>query len=149
MRYLLASSVLLMLSGNAFAMGGIWCETEATPVKIDVHSGITRGMGGGLFNFEGRIAIADTAVPEDLRNLEFRQEHVPQYWLNRDSLNLLLYRERDADKAHGYVSVSIETKAYDEGSYRGSYTVTVFDTTEENVDPKFIEISNAISCFAD
>jgi hypothetical protein len=151
MRYLLASCVLLLLSGNAFASGGIWCETEATPVNINLHSGVARGMGGQLFNFEGKIAIADKEVPEDLRNLEFKQEHVPQYWFNGESLKLVLYRERDADKPYAYVEISIETQAIkdEEGSYAGSYNLTVFDGTDEHADPKRTEISGAINCFAD
>jgi hypothetical protein len=151
MRYLLASCALFLFSGNALASGGIWCETEATPVQIKLQSGVARGMGGQLFSFGGKIAIADAAVPEDLRNLEFKQEHVPQYWFNGETLKLVLYRERDAEKPFAYVEISIETQALkdEEGSYAGSYDLTVFDGTDEHADPKRTEISGAINCFAD
>jgi hypothetical protein len=151
MRYLLACCALLTTSGNALASGGIWCETEATPVQINLQSGVARGMGGVLFGFEGKIAIADKTVPEDLRNLEFKQEHVPQYWFNGETLKLLLYRERDAEKPFAYVEVSIETQRLkdEEGSYAGSYDLTVFDGTDEQAEPKRTEIGGAINCFAD
>jgi hypothetical protein len=151
MRYLLACSLFTMISGNALASGGIWCEAEATPAQINVHGGVSRGMGGQLFNFEGKVAIADKAVADDLRNLEFKQEHVAQYWFNGTSLNLVLYREREGDKPHGYVEVSIETQAREdeEGAYAGSYQLTVFDGIDDNAEGKRIELTAPIACFAD
>jgi len=153
MRGILTLSTLLLLSSSAFASGGIWCETEANPAQINVRGGVSRGMGGQLFNFEGKSAIADKAVPEDLRNLEFSQQHVTQYWFDGELLKLLLYRERDAEKPFGYVEISIETQARkgddEEGSYTGGYHVTVFDGTDENAEPKRMEFSAPIACFAD
>lgn len=153
MRYLLASCALFLLSGNAFASGGIWCETEAAPAEINVHGGVSRGMGGQLFSFEGKVAIADQSVPEDLRKLEFTREHVAQYWFDGDSVNLVLYRERDADKLYGSVEISVETKAKEgddeEGSYAGSYKVMVSYATDENSEGKQVDLTGAINCFAD
>jgi hypothetical protein len=153
MRYLLASCALLMLSGNAFASGGIWCETEAAPAAINVHGGVSRGMGGQLFSFEGKVSIADQALPENLRKLEFAQEHVTQYWFDGESVNLVLYREWDINKLFSSIEISIETKANEgddeEGSYTGSYKVMISYTDESNPDGKQVDLTGAIDCSAD
>jgi hypothetical protein len=153
MRYLLASCAFFLVSGNAFASGGIWCETGAAPAEINVHGGVSRGMGGQLFSFEGKVSIADQSVPEDLRKLDFAREHVTQYWFDGDSVNLVLYNERDAGKLHGSLEISIETKALkgddNEGSYAGSYKVMVAYATEDSPEGKQVDLTGAINCFAD
>lgn len=59
-----------------------------------------------------------------------------QYWLDGEDLRLLLYREREGDKPHGYVELTIETTARPgddgEGFYDGRYSLSVFDITDEN-----------------
>ena len=139
MRCLLAICAIFLLSGNALASGGIWCETEAKPAKVELHSGVTRGMGGALFNFEGKVTVADQTIPEDLRNIEFKQQHVSQYWFDGKALKLVLYRERDPEKSFAYVEVGIDTQALEgedeEGAYAGGYNVTVFDGTDACVAP--------------
>ena len=151
MRCLLAACAIFFLSGAAMASGGLSCDSEAdAPARILIESGMTRGMGSPLFNFKGSVAIADTSVAQDLRKMEFGQEHVPQYWLDRTSLNLLLYRERVGDKPHGYVEITIQTQPRDDedGVYGGSYELTVFDTTGGG-DPKEVKLSGPISCFVE
>ncbi len=120
----------------AFASGGVHCSADADGVTIDVGGGVTRGMGGPLFSFEGTLDIADKSVAADLAKTQFAREHVAQYWLDGDDLRLLLYREREGDKAHGYVELTIATKARGgedgEGFYDGTYELTVFDATDDN-----------------
>jgi hypothetical protein len=120
----------------AFASGGVHCSADAEGVTIDAGGGVTRGMGGPLFSFEGTLDIADKSLAADLATTAFAREHVAQYWLDGDDLRLLLYRERKGDKAHGYVELMIETKARPgddgEGLYDGTYEVTVFDATHDN-----------------
>ena len=153
MRSILTFSTLLLLSGQALASGGIWCETEAAPAQIDVHGGVSRGMGGQLFSFEGKVAIADMTVPEDLRKLEFTREHVAQYWYDNKAVNLVLYRERDADKLFGSLEITIETTALEgddnEGAYAGDYSVMVAYATDDAPEGKQIDLSGKIKCFAD
>jgi hypothetical protein len=132
--------IILLLAGlasqPAFASGGIHCSADADGVTIDVGGGVTRGMGGPLFSFEGTLEIADKAVATDLGRTEFTRDHVAQYWLDGQDLRLLLYRERDGATPHGYVELTITTKARPgndgEGMYDGRYTLSVFDMTEEN-----------------
>jgi hypothetical protein len=93
-------------------------------------------MGAALFSFEGTLAVAGPDVADDLAKTSFAREHVAQYWLDGEELRLLLYREREGDKPHGYVELTIRAKARagdgGEGMYDGRYTLTVFDMTDEN-----------------
>ena len=119
----------------AFASGGLHCSADADGVAFEIDGGVTRGMGGPLFSFEGQLEVAGDGIAADLGKTAFAREHVAQYWLDGEDLRLLLYREREGDKPHGYVELTIETKARgeaDEGFYDGRYTLTVFDTTLEN-----------------
>jgi hypothetical protein len=120
----------------AFASGGIHCSAEAEGVSFDVGGGVTHGMGGPLFSFEGEVTITADGIAADLGKTGFAREHVAQYWLDGEDLRLLLYREREGDKPHGYVELTIETKARGgddgEGFYDGRYDLTVFDMTNEN-----------------
>jgi hypothetical protein len=120
----------------AFASGGVHCSADAGGVTIDVGGGVTHGMGGPLFSFEGEVEVIGDGIAADLATTAFAREHVAQYWLDGEDLRLLLYREREGDKPHGYVEVMIETttRAGDdgEGFYDGRYKITVFDATEEN-----------------
>lgn len=132
--------IILLLAGlacqPAFASGGLHCLADANGVAFEVGGGVTRGMGGPLFSFEGSLQIADKAVAGDLGKTTFARDHVAQYWLDGEELRLLLYREREGDKPHGYVELTIETKARGgddgEGFYDGRYTLSVFDMTNEN-----------------
>jgi len=138
----------------AFASGGMHCSADAHGLTIDVGGGVTRGMGGPLFSFEGTMEIADKRLAADLAKTEFAREHVAQYWLDGDDLKVLLYRERDADKPHGYVQLTIETEARPgddgEGFYDGRYELTAFDITNENGgEGVTIERSGVIACSAD
>ena len=103
--------------------------------SFEVGGGVTRGMGGPLFSFEGELEVAGEDIAADLGKTGFAREHVAQYWLDDEDLRLLLYREREGDKPHGYVELTIETKARGddgEGFYDGRYELTVFDATQEN-----------------
>jgi hypothetical protein len=134
------TSLLLLLMTltcqPAFASGGVHCSADADGVAIDAGGGVTRGMGGPLFSFEGTVEIGDTAIAADLAKTAFARENVAQYWLDGEDLRLLLYREREGDKPHGYVELTIKTKARGgddgEGFYDGTYDLTVFDATEDN-----------------
>lgn len=120
----------------AFASGGLNCSADADGVMFEVSGGVTRGMGSPLFSFDGRLEVADKAIAPDLARTEFARDHVAQYWLDGEDLRLLLYRERQGDKPHGYVELTITTKARGgddgEGMYDGRYVLSVFDVTDED-----------------
>ncbi|MBX3574647.1 MAG: hypothetical protein KF694_20045 [Mesorhizobium sp.] len=95
---------------------------------------MTRGMGSPVFNFRGTVEIKSKDVAADLRKVEFDGAHLAQYWSEDDQLNLVIYREREGDKPHGYVQIIIRTKGDEEG-LNGGYELTVFDGVD-NATPE-------------
>ena len=146
---IIAAAALLAAVDVAAASGGLWCDVEDKSVRIEINSGVTRGMGGPLFNFAGKLEILDTSVTENLRKTEFDSAHVPQYWLDGNELRLLLYREREGDKPFGSVELTILTKADDEGSYGGRYTLQVYDDVDGSPEGKSWSLEGEISCGAE
>lgn len=127
-RVILSLMSILLAAGPAGASGGLSCGAKDEAVKLTIESGVTRGMGSPVFNFRGELAISDKAVAEDLRTVSFDGSHLAQYWLDGEELRMVVYRERGADKPHGYVEVTVRTKSGEEGDYTGQYAVTVYDT---------------------
>ncbi|MDP3896566.1 MAG: hypothetical protein Q8Q62_07810 [Mesorhizobium sp.] len=117
---------LAALSIEAHASGGFGCDADDKNVSFLFESGVTRGMGSPVFNFRGNVEIKAKEVAADLRRLEFDGAHLAQYWSEDGQLNLVIYREREGDKPHGYVQVVIRTKGDEEG-LSGSYELTAFD----------------------
>lgn len=142
------SCLLILLCGIpvANASGGLWCDAGDNAARIEIRSGVTRGMGAPLFDFRATISLSDRKVPSDLRNSRFGRNHVAQYWLDGNDLRLRLYREREAGE-HGYVEVAILTRAA-RGGYRGRYLISVWqsDLTSNN---EALTYSGEISCGAE
>lgn len=130
MRAIITAMSILLAAGPAVASGGLSCGAKDEAVKLTIESGVTRGMGSPVFDFRGEIEILDNAVAQDLRKMSFDKAHLAQYWLDGEELRLIVYREREADKPHGYVEVMVKTKSGDEGDYIGQYSVTVFDMAD-------------------
>lgn len=149
MRIVFAGIFSLMAAGSAFASGGLSCEADDAKAKFLIESGVTHGMGGPVFNFRGTIEALDKAVAEDLRKIEVSDKHLAQYWLDRDELRLLVYRER-TEGDHGYIELTIRTKAVDEGSYEGRYELEVFDTRgDTSAEGKTVKAEGKVGCFAE
>ncbi len=125
-RITIALMSLLPLTSGAAASGGFGCDAKDGKVEFLFESGMTRGMGSPVFNFRGSVDIKSKDVAADLRQMEFDGGHLAQYWSEDGQLNLVIYREREGDKPHGYVQVVIRTKGDEEG-LRGRYELTVFD----------------------
>ena len=150
MRFILCAGLLMAGAVPASASGGLSCETEGGPANIVVESGVTRGMGSPVFNFRGSVVISEKSVAEDLRTTAFADEHLAQYWLDGEDLRLVIYREREGDKPHGYVEITVLTKAEgDEGGYAGTYELTVFDGTGDDPEGKTVKLDGKIGCFVE
>lgn len=131
----------------AAASGGLSCEVAGDDVVMSLEGGVTRGMGSALFSFSGRLEVRSHDVREDLRVTEFAREHVPQYWLDGDTMKLRLYQEREGDTPHGYVEVIVETSHDNDGTDRGDYIVAVYDMTDAvdgEVEP--VQFSGSVTC---
>ena len=149
MRIVFAGLFSLLLTGSAFASGGISCMGDDEKAKFEVGGGVTHGMGGPLFNFEGTIEILDKSVADDLRKISVTREHVAQYWLDGQDLRLVIYRER-AEGDHGYVELTIRTQVSEEGVYGGQYELEVYETRGvTGPEGKTIEIKSTTSCFVE
>lgn len=145
------AAALAVGTAPASASGGLSCSAGDKGVAIELEGGVTRGMGGPLFSFSGEVTIKDEAVAADLRRTKFELAHVAQYWLDGKDLRLGLYRERDAEKPHGYVQVDVMTQnpgEPDEGMYEGTFTLTAWDTTGDG-DPKEFHAEGEIECFSE
>ena len=146
----LAATVASLAAMPAFASGGISCESEGGAAAVVIESGVTRGMGSPVFNFRASTEITDMSVADDLRKLDFDGEHLAQYWLDGQELKMVLYRERVGDAPHGYVEVVVLTKAGEEGSYDGSYTLTAFDMANDTSgEGKTVTLEGTVSCFVE
>ena len=136
----------LSATAPAHASGGLWCDNVGGPVKINIQSGVTRGMGFPVFNFRASAEIEDAAIGEDLRKITFEGAHLPQYWSYGDDLNMVLYRERDTE-IFGSVEIAILTKAAgDDIAYNGTYTYTAHGGGGNNGQGSMVTHTGKISC---
>lgn len=142
---------LAVATATASASGGIGCEGKGTGTELSIESGVTRGMGSPVFNFRGVLAVTDTAAAADLRKTELSGEHLAQYWLDDKALNMVVYRERGADAPHGYVEALVKTAPSDEeGTYAGSYSLTVFDTQGDTTgEGRTLKYTGQVTCFVE
>ena len=115
-------------STTAMASGGLWCTIDDANLKMTVESGVTRGMGGPLFNFKASAEVLAGNVAPDFRKIVLDDKLVHS-WLEGGDTRLLFYTEREGDKPHGYVSITIKTLADPEDEdveAKGTYELTYF-----------------------
>jgi hypothetical protein len=136
----------LVAAGPAHASGGLWCDNVGGPVKINIQSGVTRGMGFPVFDFRASSEVDDATIGEDLRKIAFDGAHLPQYWSHGEDLNMVLYRERDTE-VFGSVEITILTKAAgDDIEYNGTYSYTAHDAGGNNGQGSTVTFTGKISC---
>lgn len=147
MRSLATTLILAGSTTVAAAAGGLSCTVENDEVVLALEGGVSRGMGSALFSFSGRLELRSNDVEEDLRVTEFSREHVPQYWLDGDTMKLRLYREREGDAPHGYVEAIIETSVGDDGDDHGEYIIAVYDMTNAvDSEAETVEFIGSVTC---
>lgn len=113
-----------LVSFPAMASGGLWCAADDGRVKIDVSSSVSRSGGSDALGFGARLRIADQAVSQDLREVAIPS----QYWFDGDTLNLLLYEEREPVALRDSVRLKITTSlTEDDQILEGEYEVDVDD----------------------
>lgn len=150
MRRLMLVLGMSLLGGPALASGGFSCEAKDDAASFLLESGVTHGMGGPAFNFRGTIDITAKDVPDDLRKMSFAQENLAQYWLDGKELRLVVYREREAEKPHGYVELTILTSTTEEGSTEGTYALSVYDVGPEgSAEGRTVEAKGKVGCFVE
>lgn len=133
---LLAVSGLALLvstatAGSASASGGLNCRARDGSVDLELRSGVSRGLGGALFQFKAELRLKAKGIAPDLAKTAFAQENIAHSWVVGREARLLLYREREGSAPHGYVQITLLTRAKPESmEAAGTYEVTVFDAGE-------------------
>lgn len=136
----------IFIAAPADASGGLGCTAQGSGAKIELNGGITRGMGSPLFSFSGTFEATDKKIPADLRKAEFALDNVAQYWLDGDSLRLVLYTERTGDP-FGSVQVTVlTTPKGDENEFAGTFAAEIYDGKGEG---KTYTIKGEIGCFVE
>ncbi|RUX21207.1 hypothetical protein EOA27_06615 [Mesorhizobium sp. M2A.F.Ca.ET.037.01.1.1] len=148
MRTVLCGAVLLASVNGGFASGALWCSVDDAKVAFQLDAGVTRGLGGPTFNFRGDLEIKARPATDSLRKTVFEDQNLTQYWLDGEELRLLVYREHEAKDTYRSVELTILTKASDESTYDGRYTLAVYDgTAGVSSDP--VEFKGDVSCGAE
>ncbi|WP_196257880.1 hypothetical protein [Pelagibacterium limicola] len=150
MRLIIAAFASLV-AFPAAASGGISCGADHGPILIDIQSGVTHGMGGPLFAFAGELAIADQRLSPAAREARFEQEHVAQYWLDGETLRLVLYREAEGDVPYFSVQVVVRTMVDESGEdYLGDFSVAAYQAGDsQGGEAQLFEFTGPISCFVE
>jgi hypothetical protein len=144
----LASLILLLGAAPASASGGIACSSESGPAKFEVSAAMGRDFGSGIFDLSGTLEAAIPGVARELQRLSFSLETPHQIWLDRDLLYFELMAARPGNGPYGSSDLVIKTTAVDEGTFEGSYTLTVDDTGSEGAS-QHVVVTGTASCIAD
>ncbi|TGQ51392.1 hypothetical protein EN836_24715 [Mesorhizobium sp. M1C.F.Ca.ET.193.01.1.1] len=147
MRTGLCAAALLASANGAFASGALWCSVDDHQVAFQLDAGVTRGLGGPTFNFRGDLEIKARKAGDSLRKTVFEDQNLAQYWLDGEELRLLVYREHEAADSYRSVELTILTKARDESTYDGRYTLSVYDGSGAGSEP--VEFKGDVSCGAE
>jgi hypothetical protein len=143
------ATALLALGTPAMALGGLWCTIDDANLKMTVESGVTHGMGGPFFNFKASAELVDGGVAPDFRKLVLDDKLVHS-WLEGGDTRLLFYTERDGDKPHGYLSITIKTLADpedEEVDAIGTYELTYFEAErQKGEDTGYKSFKGEASC---
>jgi hypothetical protein len=146
-----AAAMLITACGvfPARATGGFGCEATDKNVKFETHAGMQRGGAGSILNFEAQLEILLKNTPPDFRKLDMKSDTLSQHWLDGKEFKLRLYTERN-EGLFGAVEFLIETKAADEGTYKGRYTLKVENMeSEKSSEAKTLEARGKITCFVE
>ncbi|RKE69440.1 hypothetical protein [Pseudorhodoplanes sinuspersici] len=126
---LIALVILLASTQTALATGGFSCSIDDKVVNFEAAAVVSHSVGEQIPQVRAELEIRAPGTPDDLRKLDL-SEHVTQKWYYDRDLKLRFYREREGDKAHGYVELVIQArrkKGQDETSYSGNYVLMVHD----------------------
>ncbi len=132
----------------AQASGGLWCTIDDANVKMDIESGVTRGMGGPIFNFRASAELLVKDVAPDFAKLTL-DGNLVHSWIDRDETRLLLYTERQGDAPFGSIEITIETMGDREEAVdiKGKYEVSYFEAERQKGEADgFIRLTGDVTC---
>jgi N-acyl-D-aspartate/D-glutamate deacylase len=148
-RILLTLAALAILSSRpALATGGFSCTVDDANLKFEAQSALGAGMGAPILNLEAKGEIKMQGVAADLAQLDF-SKHLVHSWMAYPDTRLHFYREREANKAHGYVELVIAAvSADDTGEAKGTYDLTVFEAAGASSGEP-LKATGVVSCFVE
>ena len=147
----LAMAILLAAAAvPAQASGGLWCDAADSYIRLEVRSGVTRGMGGPFFDFTGSLEIMAQGIVPAFSKLDLKDK-LTHSWLDGDEVKLEFYHEVDAAETVDQFSLIIETEALPDtdGEYAGTYKITSYSPTAPGTDEGRLELTGKITCGAD
>ena len=144
---LLAALGLAASLAPARALENFSCKVEDAQVKFTVGAQ-TRDVGR-LFDFGGTLEIARPGLAPDFRNLRLGNDHLAQNWVDGQELKLAVHHRR-TEAPYGLVTLVIETRVRDtdESSFRGSYTLVVYDEPAAGREAQLFTLRGAVACTA-
>jgi len=148
-RLAIIAAVLATAMPHAFASGSLDCTIKDKIVQLELHAGVTRGMGGPFFSFKAEMK---SSLPNNPA-VTFEIEHLAQRWLDEREAKLVIYRESESNMPHGYVEIRIETKRVskkDEGRYAGTYVMEMYASAAEGKPERGpIQFRGRVTCSAE
>lgn len=148
---ILATAILFAAAAvPAQASGGLWCDAADENIKLEVRSGVTRGMGGPFFDFTGSLEVIAQGIPPAFTKLNLSDKFT-HTWLDGDELKLEFYHEVDAAESVDQFSLIIETEALPDtdGEYVGTYRMTSYGPPLAGTDEGRLERTGKVTCGAD
>jgi hypothetical protein len=134
----------------AQASGGLWCDATDSNIKLEVRSGVTRGMGGPFFDFQGGVEVMARGIAPAFHKLDLRDK-LTHSWLDGDEAKLEFYHEVDGAESVDQFSLIIETEALPDtdGEYAGTYKMTSSGPPSPGSDQGHLELTGIVTCGAD
>jgi hypothetical protein len=140
----IALLALLVPAAPAHASGGLWCNVDDANVKLDVESGVTRGMGSPFFNFRASAELKDKRVMPEFRTLDLGTKLVHS-WVNGGT-KLSFYTEIEKDNAVYSAEIVIDTvQGEEEGDDAGTYTIVTYGEAKDGEDGR-VELTGPVIC---
>lgn len=132
----------------AHASGGLWCDVDDAGLKLEIRSGVTRGLGSPFFGFTASAETKDPRILQEFRTLRLEDKLV-HHWLGNE-VKLSFYHEIEKPEAIYTYDLVIETEmlADSDGVYEGSYRLAANGPAPEGEDGT-VELTGSISCGAD
>jgi hypothetical protein len=142
-------------AGEARASASVSCSLDDRATRLELNSIVSGGgVGRGLVQVRGELGVKLLGAAADFRRIELRDDHLRHTWLNGRDLRLNIYHEREGERTpHGTVELVIETRGAapggdDEGTYRGTYALTVTDMTGQSAEARRWTARGRITCSA-
>ena len=84
-----SAAMTIVAASPAHASGGLWCTIDDANLRMTIESGVTRGMGGPIFNFKALAELLVKDVAPDFAKLTL-DGNLVHNWIDGDETRLLL-----------------------------------------------------------